>query len=89
MFISRRSSLAISSQIPLDCRFFPKRGRTWQELSRCYCKKKPTPLKRGSNNDCASGAGKRTAVGIENSRTVPFEGPPTIKPLALPEDIYS
>ena len=32
--------------------------------------------------------GRRAAVGMEHYYTGPFEGPPTIKPPALPEDIY-
>jgi len=45
-------------------------------------------LKRGANKRCAYGAGRLVSAGMERSGTGPFEGPPTLKHPALPEDIY-
>jgi hypothetical protein len=43
-------------------------------------------LKRGANNRCAYGAGNEADAGIARFYTGSFEGPPTIKPFALPAD---
>jgi len=45
-------------------------------------------LKRGANKHCAYGAGRLVSIGMERSGTGPFEGPSTLKPPALREDIY-
>jgi hypothetical protein len=46
-------------------------------------------LKRGANKRCAYGAERLAPVGAEDAGTGSFEGPPTLKPPALPEDAYS
>jgi hypothetical protein len=46
-------------------------------------------LKRWANIHCASGAGFVEAVSVRKRSVKPFEGPPTVKPPALPDDFYS
>jgi hypothetical protein len=49
-------------------------------------------LKRGANQQCASGAGHQAACAIrfpwQGAKPSPFEGPATVKPPALPVDTY-